>query len=89
MNVKILILSCLILNPLINANPKPHELHKHVGTIPFSDLALHFDEDEIRAELKKQRETDPALKITYIVAGAVVTVAAITGAVILTVHFNQ
>lgn len=89
MNIKSLILSCLIFNPLTHATQKPHEPHNHVGTIPFKDIVLHIDEDELRAELKKYKETDPALKMTYIIAGSVVTVAAITGAVILTVHFNQ
>jgi len=51
-------------------------------------MQLHIDEDDIRLEMKRSQEMDPHIKMTYIISGGVVLTAAITAAVILTVHFG-
>ena len=78
MNTKALLLSLLLVSPLLSNKD-----------IPMTDLVVHMDKNQLIAELKKRDEWDPKLKMTYVIAGAVVATAAITGATILIVHFHQ
>lgn len=88
MNIRsLLFLTLISITPLIHSNNKPHVPFQ--GSIPLKDVVLTFDEEQIVAEIASYKKMDKETKITYIVAGAAVTIAAITGAVILTVHFNQ
>lgn len=85
MNTKALLITCLMVIPTINANKDVH----HMTTIPLNKMQLHVDENDVRLEMQKSSQMDPRVKIAYIVSGGVVATAAITAAVILTVHFNQ
>lgn len=74
MNIKALFLATmLVANPITAIKPE----------IPMSDFVLHMDKGELVVDLKKHEQWDPALKITYIVAGTVVTTAIIAATVIL------
>lgn len=85
MNIRSLFSILLLITPLIHTNPKvPFK-----GSIPLKDVVITFEQEEIIAEISRSKQMDKETKITYIVAGAAVSIAAITGAVILTVHFNQ
>ena len=88
MNIRSLLLLTLIAStPLTHTNPKSNVPFK--GSIPLRDVVITFDEEEVIAEIARYKQMDKETKIAYIVAGGAVTIAAITGAVILTVHFNQ
>lgn len=86
MNLKAFLLILSVIMPIVLI---PNQKPCLTGSIPLKDIVINFDEEQIIAEIASYKKMDKELKITYIVAGAAVTIAAITGAVVLTVHFNQ
>ena len=87
MNIHSLLSILILITPFTHANVKP--TMPFTGSIPLKDVVITFSQEEVIAEIARSKQMDKETKMTYIIAGSVVSIAAITGAVILTVHFNQ